>query len=125
MLNSTTVNDYYSAEDSHSFQQQKQETDTDFYEECENRMVDENIAYLDQLRTESEYTKANNENIHSRAVTDEQVGATELDTEIFIEIVRQYPCIWNNKLNVYRDQVKKKVAWGKTQTVFSDYSDKF
>ena len=44
---------------------------------------------------------------------DDQENATQssFSPEIFIELVRQYPCIWNVKRNVYKDQTKKKIAW--------------
>ena len=42
---------------------------------------------------------------------DQQQLDDNLNSELFIELVRQYPCIWNVRLNVYRDQSKKKVAW--------------
>ena len=34
----------------------------------------------------------------------------ELDIELFIDLVRQYPVIWNTHLNGFKDY-NKKVAW--------------
>ena len=36
-----------------------------------------------------------------------------LDVELLIELVRCYPCIWNVKLNVLKDTLKRKLAWNK------------
>ena len=48
---------------------------------------------------------------------DQQQLDDNLNPELFIELVRQYPCIWNVRLNVYRDQSKKKVAWDEIKNV--------
>lgn len=35
------------------------------------------------------------------------------DIETFIEEIRLQPCLWNFKLNAYKDQTKRKIAWNK------------
>ena len=34
-----------------------------------------------------------------------------LDKEALIELVRAYPCIWDIRSHMYKDQQKKKLAW--------------
>ena len=33
------------------------------------------------------------------------------DIELLIELERSYPCIWNVKLSVHKDNLKRKLAW--------------
>ena len=35
------------------------------------------------------------------------------DIELLIELLRSYPCIWNLKLNVHKDTLKRKLVWNK------------
>jgi len=35
----------------------------------------------------------------------------EEEEEIFIELVRSFPCIWDMRSSLYKDSTKKKLAW--------------
>ena len=39
------------------------------------------------------------------------------DMEIFIDMVKEEPCIWNTSLRSFREQPKKKLAWQKIAEV--------
>ena len=41
---------------------------------------------------------------------------SSLDVALFIELVRQFPVIWNPKLNCFKDHGKKKNAWNQINT---------
>ena len=82
-----------------------------------NNYVTESLNMVRTLQKQ-----ANKENIQQTASglnppppvsADDQENTTtsSFSPETFIELVRQYPCIWNVKLNVYKDQTKKKIAW--------------
>ena len=36
---------------------------------------------------------------------------SNLDVEIFIDLVRSFPCLWNIKLSAHKDLMKRKNAW--------------
>ena len=38
------------------------------------------------------------------------------DVEFFIELFRQFPVVWNPKLNCFKDYAKKKNAWNEINT---------
>ena len=38
------------------------------------------------------------------------------DVELFIELFRQFPVVWNPKLNCFKDYAKKKNAWNEINT---------
>ena len=52
---------------------------------------------------------------------DDQTTPSSFSPEIFIELVRQYPCIWNVKLNVYKDNTKKKIAWAQIKDILGGF----
>ena len=41
---------------------------------------------------------------------------SSLDVALFIELVRQFPVIWNPKFNCFKDHGKKKNAWNQINT---------
>ena len=43
---------------------------------------------------------------------------TEFDTEIFIDLVREEPCLWNTSIRSYKEQGKRRNAWSKISKVF-------
>ena len=62
--------------------------------------MEENLQISQQLRQQN-FGDLSNCNDDSEGVSSPASGA-------FIELVRSYPCIWNTKLNVYRDHVKNR-----------------
>ena len=54
--------------------------------------------------------EAQNNSISSRQ-TNSKVPEDELDIELFIGVDRQFPVIWNTRLNGFKDHNKEKVAW--------------
>ena len=54
--------------------------------------------------------QAQNNSISARQ-TNNKSSEDELDIELFIDLVRQFPVIWNTRLNGFKDYNKKKVAW--------------
>ena len=71
------------------------------FEEEENSFVANSLLMLQQ---------AQNNSISSRQ-TNSKFAEDELDTELFIDLVRQFPVIWNTRLNGFKYYNKKKVAW--------------
>ena len=41
---------------------------------------------------------------------------SSLDVELFIELIRQFPVIWNSKLNYFNNHPNKKNAWNQINT---------
>ena len=54
--------------------------------------------------------QAQNNSISARQ-TNNKSSEDELDIELFIDLVRQFPVIWNTRLNGFKDYKKTKVAW--------------
>lgn len=71
------------------------ETASDFFNQTEDRIISNNINSLIDLRGLKRRKKSGNAS-----------GCAELDHELLIELLRQYQCIWNIKLNVHKDQPK-------------------
>ena len=93
---------------SSEYQSSAAEENDDFDNEAEESYIASSVALLNRLR----------ESIPPLATQiDQQQLDDNLNPELFIELVRQYPCIWNVRLNVYRDQSKKKVAWDEIKNV--------
>ena len=40
----------------------------------------------------------------------------ELDIELFVDLVRRFPVIWNTRLNGFKDYNNKKVTWNNIST---------
>ena len=93
---------------SSEYQSSTAEENDDFDNEAEESYIASSVALLNRLR----------ESIPPLATQiDQQQLDDNLNPELFIELVRQYPCIWNVRLNVYRDQSKKKGAWDEIKNV--------
>ena len=69
-------------------------------EEEENSFVANSLLMLQQ---------AQNNSISARQ-TNNKSSEDELDIELFIDLLRQFPVIWNTRLNGFKDYNKKKVA---------------
>ena len=54
--------------------------------------------------------QAQNNSISARQ-TNNKSSEDELDIELFIDLFRQFPVIWNTRLHGFKDYNKKKVAW--------------
>ena len=46
-------------------------------------------------------------------------SVTEFDTEVFIDLVRGEPCLWNTSLRSYKEQNKRRNAWNKISEIFA------
>ena len=44
---------------------------------------------------------------------------SEFDTEMFIQEIRQLPCIWNTSISSYKDRNVKANAWNTLKTIFN------
>ena len=75
----------------------------------EDAYIAENLQIVQQLRQQNVGNSSINCNDSEVA---SHPASGEFNPEIFIELVRSYPCIWNTKLNVYRDHLKMKTSWG-------------
>ena len=49
-------------------------------------------------------------NAHKTSTTT-TTSDSNLDVEIFIDIVRSFPCLWNIKLSAHKDLMKRKNGW--------------
>ena len=43
----------------------------------------------------------------------------EFYTEVFIDLVRDEPCLWNTSLRSYKEQNKRRNAWNKISEIFA------
>ena len=73
----------------------------------ENTIEEENSFVANSLLM---LHQAQNNSISARQ-TNNKFSEDELDIELFIDLVRQFPVIWNTRLNGFKDYNKKKVAW--------------
>ena len=73
----------------------------DTNQEKENSFVANSLLMLQQAQNNS----------ISATQTNSKSPEDELDIELFIDLVCQFPVIWNTRLNGFKDYNKKKVAW--------------
>ena len=67
--------------------------------------------------------QAQNNSISARE-TSNKSPEDELDIQLFIDLVRQFPVIWNTRLIEFKDYKKKKVAWNNISSYLDNkYSD--
>jgi len=71
-----------------------EEEEDGFDENTETAFVSNSINILNSLRQQSSVQ-----------------SDVELQKEIFIELVRSFPCIWDMRSSLYKDSTKKKLAW--------------
>ena len=58
----------------------------------------------------------NEEEENSTKETNNKSPEDELDIELFVDLVRQFPVIWNTRLNGFKDYNNKKVTWNNIST---------
>ena len=80
--------------------------------EEENNLITKSYSLLEQARKKSETSFQSMSTIQSSTSEAE----SSLDLELFIELIRQFPVIWNPKLNCFKDHAKKKNAWNQINT---------
>ena len=49
--------------------------------------------------------------VESQELSNVQENVIEYNAEIFIDLVKEEPCLWNTAFRSYKDQTKKKNAW--------------
>ena len=108
------------AQDQYQYYQQTQQTvEEEFDEEGEDEEIINNIERLDYLKRTANTLNVPNSpticTINTSAIADvastKETETYEFNHEIFIEEVKKYPCLWNTRLNSYKEQPKKKLAW--------------
>ena len=62
---------------------------------------------------------AQNNSISARQ-TNNKSSEDKLDIELFIDLVRHFPVIWNTGLHGFKDYNKKKVAWNKIRSLLNN-----
>ena len=58
----------------------------------------------------------NEEEENSTKETSSKSPEDELDIELFVDLVHQFPVIWNTRLNGFKDCNSKKVTWNNIST---------
>ena len=79
--------------------------------ERRNNFISNSYPLQEQARKKSENSLQNMCTIQSSTSEAE----SSPDVELFIELVKQFPVIWNPKLNFFKDS-KKKNAWNQINT---------
>ena len=72
--------------------------------EEENNFISKSYSLLEQARKKSENSFQSIPTIQSST---SEAGSSP-DVELFIELIRQFPVVWNSKLNCFKDHTKKK-----------------
>ena len=72
--------------------------------EKENNFISKSYSLLEQARKKSENSFQSIPTIQSSTLEAE----SGLDVELFIELIRQFPVVWNPKPNCFKDHAKKK-----------------
>ena len=70
----------------------------------------------EEFRGSPDNENANEEEENSTKQTNNKSPEDELDIELFVDLVRQFPVIWNTRLNGFKDYNKKKVTWNNIST---------
>ena len=58
----------------------------------------------------------NDQEENSTKQTNNKSPEDELDIELLVDLVRQFPVIWNTPLNGFKDYNNKKVTWNNIST---------
>ena len=58
----------------------------------------------------------NEEKENSTKQTNNKSAEDELDIALFADLLRQFPVIWNTRLNGFKDYNNKKVTWNNIST---------
>ena len=70
----------------------------------------------EELSSSPDNENTNEEDENSRKETNNKYPENELDIELFVDLVRQFPVIWNTRLNGFKDYNSKKVTWNNIST---------
>ena len=70
----------------------------------------------EEFRGSSHNDNTNEEEENGRKQTNNKSLEDELDIELFVDLVRQFPVIWNTRLNGFKDYSNKKVTWNNIST---------
>ena len=70
----------------------------------------------EELSSSPDNENTNEEEENSRKETNNKYPENELDIELFVDLVRQFPVIWNTRLNGFKDYNSKKVTWNNIST---------
>ena len=66
-------------------------------------------------RSEQDFDDIGNSEVSERLDVEPQENVQEnvieYNAEIFIDLVKEEPCLWNTAFRSYKDQTKKKNAW--------------
>ena len=78
----------------------------------------------DSLHVENEEEQLGTEEINHGLSDDEAKGVnesfTEFDKEIFLEEVREFPCLWDTNVASYKERPTKANAWKELSKIFKD-----
>ena len=69
----------------------------------------------EEFRGSPDNENANEEEENSTKQTNNKSPEDELDIELFVDLVRQFPVIWNTRLNRFKDY-NNKVTWNNIST---------
>ena len=70
----------------------------------------------EELSSSPDNENTNEEEENSRKETNNKYPENELDIELFVDLVRQFPVIWNTRLNGFKNYNSKKVTWNNIST---------
>ena len=70
----------------------------------------------EEFRDSPDNQNINEKDENRRQQTNNKFPEDELDIELFVDLVRQFPVIWNTRLNGFKDYNNKKVTWNNIST---------
>ena len=70
----------------------------------------------EEFRDSPDNENTNKEEENSNKQTNNKSPEDELNIELFVDLVRQFPVTWNTRLNGFKDYSNKKVTWNNIST---------
>ena len=70
----------------------------------------------EEFSNSPENENTNEEEENSTKETNNKSPEDELNIELFVDLIRQFPVTWNTRLNEFKDYSNKKVTWSNIST---------
>ena len=83
-------------------------------------LVDVNINCSETLTNSTTESEGTSQAVEQILLCPDQAidGPMEFDVEIFIDLMKEEPCLWNTSCRAYKENTKRRNAWAKITEVF-------